>query len=111
MINLFREAEGKSLGTHITALLLGPVLIGVEFKVFCDYGRYILWLAFYFLIVFLSFAAMGDGGASGSLSRSFAYTNVKAVLIVAFLMIYQPLPTSSFTFVSRELKWFFENRL
>ena len=100
---MFREAGGKRRGTHITALLLGPVLIGVEYAIFCDYGRYILWLVFYFFTVFLSFAAMNDDGAEGALRRSYRYTNAKAIILIAVLMIYQPLPTSSFTLVSSHL--------
>ena len=104
IVNLFKQAGGKKCGTHITAVLLGPVLIGVEYLKYCDYGRYILWLVFYFFVVFLSFAAMNDEGAEGALSKSYAYSNAKAILIIAVMMIYQPLPTCSFTRISRLLK-------
>ena len=109
LVNLFRCSGKKRIGTHITALLLGPVLIGVEYLKFCDYGRYILWLVFYFFTVFVSFAAMNDEGAEGSLSRSYGYSNIKALLVLAVMMIYQPLPTCSFTMISRKIKeWFLD---
>ena len=101
---MFREAGKNRIGTHITATLLGPVLIGVEYVLYCDYGRYILWLVFYFFTVLLSFAAMNDKGAEGSLERSYSYTNVKGVLVTALMMIYQPIPTNNFTFISKVIK-------
>ena len=106
-VQMFRQAKGKRLGTHITAMLLGPMLIGVEYVKFCDYGRYILWLVFYFLIVFLCFAAMDDEGAKGALQKAFGFSNGKALLVIAAMMVYQPLPTCSFTSISLLLRKLF----
>ena len=111
LVNLFKQAGGKRRGTHLTALLLGPMLIGVEYVKFCDYGRYILWLVFYFFIVFLALAAMDDEGARGSLRSSYGYSNMKVIGVLALMMIYQPLPTCSFTLISRKLKQLFYLKL
>ena len=109
LVNLFRFSGREKIGTHITSVLLGPVLIGVEYLKFCDYGRYILWLVFYYFIVFVSFALMDDEGAKEALSRSYEYSNIKAILVLALMMMYQPLPTCSFTMISRKLKeWFLD---
>ena len=104
MVNLFRQDAGKKRLTHITAVLLGPMLIGVEYIKYCDYGRYIFWLVFYFFVVFLSFATMNDEGAKKALGKSYIYTNVKALFILALMMVYQPLPTCSFTLISRMIR-------
>lgn len=103
LVNLFRQSKGERVGLHIAAVLLGPVLIGVEYLKYCDYGRYILWLVFYFFTVFTAFTVMDDNGAKKSLSVSFGYKNITAILIIALMMIYQPLPTTSFTGISRQL--------
>ena len=103
LVNLFRKADGKRIGLHIVAVLLGPALIGVEYVKYCDYGRYILWLVFYFFVMLLSFAVMGDEGARKSLSASFGYKNLTGLLIFAVMILYQPLPTCSFTEISYKL--------
>ena len=65
------------------------------------------WLVFYFLIVFLCFAAMDDEGAKGALQKAFGFSNGKALLVIAAMMVYQPLPTCSFTSISLLLRKLF----
>ena len=100
IVNLFRCANGKRIGLHIAAVLLGPALISVEYMKYCDYGRYIVWLIFYFFVMFLTFSVMDDEGAKSSLRVSFGYKNTSALLIIAVMMLYQPIPTFRFTRIS-----------
>ena len=101
--NILRFSKGKKTVLHIIAVLLGPSLIAVEYIKYCDYGRYIVWIVFYFLIMLLSFSVMGDKEAEKSLSISYGYKNTTALLTVALMMIYQPLPTCNFTQISSKI--------
>ena len=103
IFQLFRQAKGQRVGLHITAVLLGPALIGIQYAKYCDFGRYIMWLVFYFFIMFTVFAVMGDEGAGKSLGTAYGYSNVKAILVILLMMIYQPLPTCRFSHLSSEI--------
>ena len=107
IVNMFKGIEKNHLGIHITAVILGPALIAVEYMKYCDYGRYIWWLVFYFFTTFLSFIVLEDKGANNAISKTFgSYSNIKGVLVTALMMIYQPLPTCSFTDISnRIMRW------
>ncbi len=99
--HLFKESGKENLIIHILSLILGPALIGVEYVKYCDYGRYILWLVYYFFTVFLTFTVMGDDKAGKALEKAYGFENWKALCIVALMMPYQPLPTCNFTHLSR----------
>lgn len=101
--HMFKQAGREKIGAHITALLLGPALIGVEYAKYCDYGRYIFWLVFYFFTMFLSLAVMGDKGARGALEKAYGFKNTVAVLVIILMMPYQPIPTCYFTKISHWL--------
>ena len=103
LAGLFRQAGGKRRAAHAAAVLLGPMLIGVEYLTHCDFGRYLFWLIFYYFTTFLSLAAMDDDGAKGALREAYGYSNTGGLLVVALMMIYQPLPICGFTFISRQL--------
>lgn len=103
VLQLFKQAGKERVFMHIAAILLGPALIGVEYARYCDYGRYIFWLVFYFFTMFLSLAVMGDKGAKGALEKAYGFKNTVAILVIALMMPYQPIPTCYFTKISHWL--------
>jgi len=107
VFHMFKAAKGKKIGLYIAAILLGPALIGVEYAKYCDYGRYIFWLAFYYFVMQLSFAAMDDGAAKEALGSAFAFSNTSMIIILIGMMIYEPLPSCSFTNISSILKLYY----
>ena len=105
IVGLFRHLQGKKKGVYLWLLLLGPALISVEFIVFCDFGRYVCWLCFYYFASFISLYSMGDEALALTVTQML---DGKKRYIFLINMIYQPLLTTSYCAVSSLLLTIFK---
>lgn len=87
-------------GLTIVLLLIGPVLIGVEFYIFCDFGRYVTWLIFYYFILYLFVVSK----KCFELKTVYNYNINKLCLLLTHALVLTPFHSSCYTALSLIIK-------
>ncbi len=93
----------KKKALYISLLLIGPILISVEFIMFCDFGRYLWWLYFYYGVVFLMLMSNDDQLIYITMNQLVPNNNITIVIAIVISLIYQPIPVTYFSIVSGKI--------
>lgn len=85
----------KTRATSLYCVLITFVLILVEFIVFCDFGRYFVWLIFCFTLIF-GYIAVNNQKFKEILIDAYDLNKVNKIGIVLFMLLFTPFMSSSY---------------
>lgn len=92
----------KRKGLLWAMLLIAPALIFVEFYIFCDFGRYVTWLIFYYFMLGIFFVATFPSQEIGEI---YVMKNKQLLTNVFYICLLTPLLSSSFNFLTHVFYW------
>ena len=85
----------KTRATSLYCVLITFVLILVEFIVFCDFGRYFVWLIFCFTLIF-GYITVNNQKFKEILIDAYDLNKVNKIGIVLFMLLFTPFMSSSY---------------
>ena len=98
---LFKRKDGinRHTGLYIGLFAVGVILVAVEFYLFCDFGRYVGWLIFYFWII-LTYIAIKEKNGEEAFALAYQHSEKGVVIRALALLPLLPLNSSYYSFIS-----------